>query len=170
MSENSLRDLFKDIQSMLLSMADSGVMDENDPLLSQSFVEGETFVPELIDGVLASIENDMILLAGIKEIVTEYNARKSRISKRIEEKKGMIELALIRADIPKLETPRATVSLRNVPRALASLEESEIPAEYFFQPPPKLDRKKLLNDMRAGKDVDGATLNNGGITLAVRRK
>lgn len=164
-----LHNLHREIQTMLRQIHDSGILAEDDALLTQSFIEGETNVPEMIDAVLASIDTDTILLSGIDKIVDEYATRKKRIKERVEAKRGLIELAMIRTEIDKLETPRATVSLRRVPRHIDSIDEAEIPSEYFAPQPPKLDKGKLLADLRDGKDVPGAKLDNGGVTLSLRR-
>lgn len=161
--------MFTEIQTMLVQLKDNGIIDEADPLLTQSFIEGETVMPDLIAAVIRSIDEDQVLVAGLKTLIDEYQARKSRFDQRIENKRGLIELALMRADIRTLETSAATVSLRPIPAALGPVDEALIPSEYFTVPAPSLDRRKLLAALKEGKHVAGAALSNGGQSIAIRR-
>jgi hypothetical protein len=169
MNANVTHDLVREIQNMAVALKDNGILDEGDPLLSQSFVEGETFIPEIVGAVVKSIDEDGILVTGIKALIEELQARKSRIEGRAENKRGLIELALMRAEIKSVETPAATVSLRAVPPKIASVDESLIPSEYFTVPTPALDKRKLLADLKEGKQVPGAVLSNGGQSITIRR-
>lgn len=162
-------ELFEALNGMLVGLRATGIFDEGDPLLSQSFVEGETAVPEIIGDVIRSLDDDQVLVAGLTSMIDEYQKRKARIEKRMENKRGLIELTLMRADITSLETPAATVSLRPLPKALGPINEALIPSDYFSVPAPTLDRRKLLADLKDGKDVAGAVLSNGGVSLAIRR-
>ena len=168
MNANVSHELFREIQSMAVSLKEAGIVDENDPLLTQSFVEGETAVPEIAAAVVASIDEDNIMLAGLKALIEDLSKRKSRIEDRIENKRGLLELTLMRADLKTLETPAATLSLRAVPQKIASVDEALIPSEYFVPQAPALDKRKLLADLKEGKQVPGAVLSNGGQTIAIR--
>lgn len=169
MSDQTAHELFREIHAMAVALSESGVFDEDDPLLTQSFIEGQTMVPEIIAGVLKSIDEDQVLLSGLKAMIEEFQSRKARIEDRVENKRGLIELVLLRAEIKTLETPSATVSLRAVPAKLANVDEALVPSEYFTVPAPTLDRRKLLADLKEGKQVEGASLSNGGQTVSIRR-
>lgn len=169
MNEQSAHELFHALNGMIVSLKQSGILDEHDPLLSQSFVEGETQIPEIVAGVIRSIDDDMVLATGLKTMIDEYQKRKSRIEERVENKRGLIELALMRAEVPSLETPAATVSLRAVPIALGEVDEAAVPSEFFDPGTPKLNRKRLLEALKSGASIDGAKLTNGGQTLSIRR-
>lgn len=169
MAVEASRELLTALNDMVAGLRESGVLDEGDPLLSQSFVEGETKVPEIAGAVVASMDEDQILIDGLKSMLDELGKRKSRIEARQDNKRGLLEITMMRADITKLETPAATLSLRAVPIALGEVDEALIPSDYFETPPPKLSRKKLLDALKAGAVIEGAKLTNGGQTLAIRR-
>lgn len=170
MATEASRDLLTALNDMVAGLRDSGILDDGDPLLSQSFVEGETKVPEIAGAVIASMDEDEVLIEGLKKLIDDLSKRKSRIEARQDNKRGLLELTMMRAEIAKLETPAATLSLRAVPQKLADdLDEALIPSDYFEPQAPKLSRKKLLDALKAGAVIDGAKLTNGGQALAIRR-
>ena len=75
-----------------------------------------------------------------------------------------------RADIKKLSEPDFTASLRPTPAPLIILDEALIPADYWKVQPAKLDRRGLAVALGEGRPVPGATLGNGGSTIAVRTR
>ena len=133
-------------------------------------LEGETSLHELIGAVLESIDDDQLIVDGCKSRVKDLTERKQRIDKRISAKKTMIEQAMIIAELPSIETPVATASIKKVPPKVIISEEAEIPTDYWKSPDPVLDKKALGQALKDGLEVPGATLSNGGVTLALRRK
>ena len=75
-----------------------------------------------------------------------------------------------RADIKKLSEPDFTASLRPTPAPLIILDEGLIPADFWKPQPAKLDRRGLAVALGEGRPVPGATLGNGGSTIAVRTR
>lgn len=132
-------------------------------------IEGETNLHELIAAVVSDIAEDEILIAGIVSMIETLAARKSRLEARTEARKGAVLRAMEVGELKTLVTPSATLSLRAVPRGLEIRDESEIPMDYFKPVPWKLDKKQLKADLADGKEVPGASLDNGGITLSIRR-
>lgn len=132
-------------------------------------IEGETGLHEAIAAVLADIDEDEILREGIAQIVQKLSTRAGRLQDRIDARKRAIQRAMEVGELKKLTLPAATLSLRAVPRNLEITDEAAIPFEYWVPQPTKLDRKKVKEDLAAGKEVPGAVLDNGGTTLAVRR-
>jgi hypothetical protein len=75
-----------------------------------------------------------------------------------------------RADIKKLSEPDFTASLRPTPAPLIILDEALIPGDFWKPQPAKLDRRGLAVALGEGRRVPGATLGNGGSTIAVRTR
>jgi len=75
-----------------------------------------------------------------------------------------------RADIKKINEPDFTASLRQVAPGLVVLDERAIPEPFWKPQPPKLDRSALIAALKSGEMVPGASLGNGGITIAVRTR
>lgn len=144
------------------------VTDDTDAI--RDTLEGETNLHGMIRSMLLSIEDDQAMVDGAKARIDDLSERKRRFEGRIEAKRALVEQAMTVAEIDKVETDLATVSLRAVPPKPVISTEADIPSEFFIPQPPKLDQKALLAALKEGRDVPGATLSNGGKTLSVRRK
>jgi hypothetical protein len=156
---NAARSL-KDALAAIPNMDDDTVRDT---------IEGETSLHEAIAAVLADIDEDEMLVAGIGTMVGRLSERRTRLENRTEARKAAIQKAMEIGVIQKLVTPSGTLSLRNTPRGLEITDEAAVPFDYFIPQPAKLDRKKLKDDLKDGKDVPGAVLGNGGVTISIRR-
>lgn len=150
----------KDALALIPNMDDETVRDT---------IEGETSLHEAIAAVLADIDEDEMLVTGIATMVGRLCERRSRLDGRIDARKAAIQKAMEIGEIKTLQTPSGTLSLRSVPRGLDITDEKLIPWEYFVPAEPRLDRKKLKDALKAGKEVAGAVLDNGGQTLSIRR-
>jgi hypothetical protein len=73
------------------------------------------------------------------------------------------------AQIKKRETPAGTISLRTVPPSVIVQEEADIPTQFWKPQPPALDKKALLDFLKNGNKVPGATLSNGSVTTSITR-
>lgn len=133
-------------------------------------IEGQTGLLEAIGAVMAQITEDEILITGLSIMTETQEARKARLQDRIGRLRSAIEQALVLAELPTLALPDATVSLKTTPRKIEILDEAVIPAEFFKASDPTLDKKALKAALTEGRAVPGATLDNGGITLQIRRQ
>ena len=132
-------------------------------------IEGQTSLHEMIAYTMMLINEDEILCAGIDKLVKDLGARSTRLQSRIDAHRNAIRRAMEVGEIKSLQTPSGTLSLRNTPRGLEILDEWLIPHEYFVPKDPELDRKKLKDDLKNGKEIPGCVLDNGSVTLSIRR-
>jgi len=163
----SERALHHEIQAATALKESLAAYDDED--LLRDTIEGETDLHELIAKVFASIDEDAILLAGIAERMEGLKARKARIEKAVERKRAMIEQAMSIGEIRSLTLPSGTLILASKPRALVVENEADVPSDYWKPQPPKLDKSALKAALKDGASVPGASLDNGGSTLVIRR-
>jgi hypothetical protein len=133
-------------------------------------LEGISELPEMLATILRSQLEDLALAAALKSRLAEMQERLSRIEGRAEKKRALVASVMERADLRKLTDPEFTVSLRATPPPLVVTAESDIPSTYWKPQAPKLDRGSVLAALKAGQFVPGATLGNGGVTIAVRTR
>ena len=133
-------------------------------------LEGISSFAESVRYVLRSIDDDKIIIDGIKAREAELAARRERHAARIEAKRAAIAQALERAGETKLVLPECTVSLGKAAPKCVITDENAIPLTYWISQPARLDRESLLKDMKAGNTVEGAALSNGGAQLVIRKK
>lgn len=140
----------------------------DDAELAADTVEGETNLQEVMRSALARVIALDAMTAGIKTTMDALADRKARLEKQREMIREGLSVAMEVASLKKLETPLATISLRAVPPKVEILDESAIPASYWKPQDPKLDRKAVLDALKAREEVPGATLSNGGSTISIR--
>ena len=171
-----------------------GFGDEDLKFLADS-VEGETDLYEAVDQVLAEIDETEVLVKGLKEKEGQFTTRRRSMEERVKRLRALIEQAMAVSEQERLRRPAATLTLRKLPPDVVVLAEADIPAEFFVPqppPPPKLDKQGLkaalksreakvafaasLEDageraraLSAIPQIPGATLNNGGFSLQIRR-
>lgn len=164
----------------------------DDDALVQDTIEGETGLFELIDGVLARIREDEIMVAGLAAIISDLEGRKARFEKRIPANRALIEQALLISEAKSFERPTATLTLsKRQPSVLVTAEE-DIPSRFWKPGDPKLDRKALAAEMKARSEalaalpddpearalalaalppeIPGAVLSNAAPSLQIRTK
>lgn len=129
-------------------------------------LEGETDLNECVRQLLNQIEKDEGDQAALQAQIEDRLARKNRAALRVKHNREAIAALLECAQIDKLALPEATVSVRKVPPKPIVTDEAALPDEFC-----KFSRKP---DMAAIKAADtlppGVTLDNGGVSLTVRRK
>lgn len=149
------------LRDMLVTITDDeGIADS---------IASETNLQEAIDAVLSGITEDEALCAGLRIKCEEMVNRRLRLEHRIERRRAAIERAMSAAEMPKLELAAATLSLRRVPPGLEIISEDQLPRFYFKTPLPKLDKAALKDDLKNGIEVPGARLDNGNMSLTIRR-
>lgn len=178
-------------------VAAKGLMDQfraevaEDEEMAADLVEGETDFFDCLDVVIASMDEDAIMVDGLKARIDELSARMARYKKKIETKRTLIEQSLQAAELSAVTRPTYTLSIRNTAPGLVIVDEEKIPAKFWVKQDPKLDKKALASAVKevaegneaikraadaSGKEpalidpIPGVTLDNGGISLTIRRK
>ena len=143
---------------------------EADDASLRDTLEGISDLPEVVATILRSHLDDLSLATALRSRLTDMQERLSRIADRAEKKRALVASVMERADLRKITDPEFTASLRSTPPPLVVTAESDIPSTYWKPQAPKLDRAALLAVLKAGQSVPGATLGNGGVTIAVRTR
>jgi hypothetical protein len=133
-------------------------------------VEGVSDLPEIVATILRSHLDDLSLATALRSRLADMQERLSRIADRAEKKRALVASVMERADLRKITDPEFTASLRSTPPPLVITAEGDIPSTYWKPQAPKLDRGSVLAALKAGQFVPGATLGNGGVTIAVRTR
>lgn len=131
-------------------------------------IEGATKLHELIAAVFEEVSADVAAVDGLEEHIKKLCSRKDRIKDRIEAKRQCVLAAMAMAEVKKLELPLCTISRKAVPPKIQITDETQIPSKFWKRADPALDKKALMTALRDKEVIPGATLDNGGETLAVR--
>jgi len=152
-------------RALLLNIKD---VVEDDAEMIETAIEGETNLKEAIS---AAVDRILELDAHEEAIAAQIKAlseRKERFSHQSERIKAAIHVAMGQAELRKVELPQATLGVRAVPPKAEITDEALIPSKFFKPQDPKLDRKAILDALKAKEEVPGATLSNGSETISLR--
>jgi hypothetical protein len=136
-------------------------------------IEGETSLHETIAAAIDQIDNLDVMVIGLKAKEEAFADRRKAIEARAESLRAAIEQAMIAAEQTNIPLPTATVFISKRKPSLIVENEAEIPSEFFIEqerPAPKLDKRALAAALADGRAVPGATLDNGTVSLTIRRK
>lgn len=171
-AEHQLRRETEAARDLIFSLRDQGQAEDAD--LVTDTVEGETDLMEAIKAALDEIDEAELLILGGKAKMQQIDGRVAAEEKRVERLRAAIERAIVSAELPtpiKLST--ATISISRRKPGVVIDDEAAIPSRFFVQPPappPKLDKKALADALDSGGAVAGAHLDNGSVSLLIRRK
>lgn len=141
-----------------------------DPKLLLDTIEGETNLAEACVFVLEQTHEDEILIEGLDAKIKELQVRKGRMEKSVADRRTIILMAMDRAGLHTIRSPLGTLSVRPTAPKATITDEAVIPARFFKPQDPKLDKAAVLDALKAGEAVPGASLSNGGIQLSIRVK
>lgn len=133
-------------------------------------LEGATDLHECLLALDEANIEDEILLEGLSAKIAQLDARRSRIKQAIESRRGLILVCMENAELQQVKGPCATISVRKTPPALQITDEAAIPSAYWKAQDPKLDKKAVKEALDRKEAVPGAALDNGGVSLTIRRR
>lgn len=123
---------------------------EEDEQLFHDMLTGETDIDRIVSRMHEQIARDGEMLVGIKERAAALSERKSRIEARIAAYKRQIGIVLRVAQLPKLELPEVTYSVREGKPKLVIVDPEAVPPEY--QRIKTEPDKTLINDAFADSE------------------
>ena len=133
-------------------------------------LEGISDLNEMIASVVRSRLDDLAMHAALRARMSDMQERAGRLEQRADTKKDVVASVMERSGIKKLTEPDFTLSLRATNPPLVVTDEGEVPEDFWKPQPAKLDRQGLLTALKAGREVPGVVLGNGGVTISVRTK
>jgi hypothetical protein len=147
---------------------------EADPEIDETTLldtlEGATNLHEALGEVIRSALDDEALANGLKLRVEAMRTRLERIETTSARKREVALAVMEEAGIEKILEPDFTISMRVQQPGLIVTNEAVIPEWYWIPQPAKLDRRKILDTLKAGTSVMGTELANSRVNLVVRTK
>ena len=104
--------------------------------------------------VIRNIESD---IAGLKAEIERMTDRKRVLENNITRMKNNLQAAMELTGKTKFKTDLFSFNVQNNPAAVIMDEQylENIPEEYLIPQEPKIDKKKLAADLKAGVDLEG---------------
>lgn len=156
---------FHDLRRRLI--ADDPQIDETTLL---DTLEGATNLHEAVTILIRSGLEDEAMASGLRGRMDELETRLRRLEARAAKKRAHVLAIMEDAGLEKIVAPDVTISLRPMPPSVAITDESLVPEWFYVPQPPKLDRRKILDVLKAGEQVLGAELAAPKQCLSVRTK
>ncbi|MGO4449060.1 siphovirus Gp157 family protein [Phyllobacterium sp. TAF24] len=157
-------------KTLLASLRENG--DADDQEIVETAIEGETGLYEAIAVALSQIDECEVLEIGLKAKEGEFADRRKAVVNRADRLRAAIEQAMVMTEQEKIPLPTATIFISKRAPGLVVENEADIPSQYWVMPKvePKLDKKALKTALDDGETIAGASLDNGSISLNIRRK
>ncbi len=132
--------------------------------------EGAINLDEAVGVIVRSALEDEALVQALKTRIEGMGERLSRIQHTASNKRLAALETMEQVDLKKIVEPDFTISVRPGSPGVVVTCDSTIPDAYKVPQPPKIDRRKILDALKAGADIPGAVLSNIKNTLSVRTK
>jgi Siphovirus Gp157 len=113
---------------------------------------------------------DLALVTALRARIGDMQERAARLEFRADQKRALVLAVMERADMRKLVQPDFSAFWRSGAPALIVVNEAQIPEPFWRPQPPKLDRRAVLEALKAGHSIPGASLGSGANTLSVRTR
>lgn len=149
----------------LLEMASDPEVDPDVLADTMEGLEGE--IEDKADGyakVIRQIEADA---AAIKEEIGRLQERKGHLENSIARMKNALQTAMEVTGKTKFKTALFSFGIQKNPASVV-LDTEEVPEEYLVYQAPKVDRGKIKEDLKAGKDLTGIAHLEQGESLRIR--
>jgi hypothetical protein len=132
-------------------------------------LEGISDLPDFIAKFIRNARRDEAFSDGLAVLIKDEQERKSRLQARADKYRRIAQWLMESIEMGKIEQPDFIASIRNVPPKVEVTDEAALPDQYvrIVRSP---DKTAIKADLVAGKNVPGATLGNGSVTLSVRSK
>jgi hypothetical protein len=135
-------------------------------------LEGECDLVEAIAALVAEAEEDRVMCEALGLRMNEMRARKERLEARIERRREFAAWVMEEAGIRKVARPEFSVTLTPRPAKTMVTDAEALPAEFWTQPPlpdPVVNKRLLMERLKAGETIPGACLSNPRSTVTIRR-
>ena len=150
----SLYELTAGLQT-LWDLMEEGTLEEE--MLLDAFKNQEEEISIKIEGYCKFIKNLESDIAGLKAEEERLRDKRKTMENTIDRAKKAMKAAMEVSGEKKIKGDLFTVAIQNNPPSVVLDEQclENIPERYLIPQEPKLDRKKIAEDIKAGEDLNG---------------
>lgn len=129
----------------------------DDETLADAFQTATEDLAEKLENCCKYIKNEEADITGLKEEIERLQSKKKAKENAISRLKKMMQEALEAAGEKKLPCGTFTCAIQNNPESVVLDEQyvENFPTEYLKFAEPEVDKKKLREDLKAGKNLEG---------------
>lgn len=111
-------------------------------------IENTAKVVRSLEGNVDAIDNE----------IKRLTDKKSTLNNNIKGIKSYMQESMEQVGKEKVKGQLFNIGIQNNPQSVNVVDEKKIKMDYFVEQPSKLDKKRLLADLKEGKEVEGAEL------------
>ncbi len=105
--------------------------------------------------VVRSLEGNV---DAIDSEIKRLTAKKSTLNNNIKGIKNYMQESMEQVGKDKIKGQLFNIGIQNNPQSVNIIDEKKINLDYFIEQPSKLDKKLLLADLKEGKEIEGAEI------------
>lgn len=121
----------------------------------QAIQEGLEKKAENIAKLVRNFEADCKV---IKEEEDRLSSKRKTLENQIGYLKTYLQQQLEAVELEKVKTPLFSISIQTNPPGVHVTDENAIPGQFWIQSQPKLDKKGILESLKAGEQVSGCEI------------
>lgn len=153
-------------QQLLASLGDDA-----DEVLRRDLLDGETDALEIVRRLVRVALEAEALSHAAQARINALDARRGRFEAQAEAARSTARDMLEVLEVPKLVAEDFTVSVRRLPPKVLVPEPERLAAKFWRETVNRNPDKTLIAAALAdGREVPGAVLGNGGLSLTIRTK
>ena len=129
----------------------------DDETISGAWEVAQEDLADKLENCCKYIKNCETEIAGLKAEEERLNARRKAKENAIKRLKQLMQDAMTAAGEKKIQCGTFTTSIQNNAPSVVVDEQyiENIPSEYLRVKEPEIDKKKLLEDLKSGKELEG---------------
>ena len=115
-------------------------------------------IEDKADNYMRVIKNSEADIEALDKEIKRLQEKKKVLSNGVKRMKESLQGAMERTNKLAFKTTLFSYGIQNNAPSLDNLDIDKIPKKYFVDQEPKLDKKSLLNDLKEGQEINGATM------------
>lgn len=155
--------LLKDLDAIFLTWPE---LAEDEELRQHVLASGTDFHAALTV-YLEEMRAAETLCEGIQSRMRTLSERKTRLERKSDAMRALMQKLIEHANEQKVTLPEATISLRTIPPKVIIEDEAQIPDLYMILTKTP-DKRLIHSSLKDGEVIPGVTLSNGGTGITVR--
>jgi len=141
-----------DTMKQLLNMAQSGEVEQETIDATIESMDLETDIENKIESYIIVMDELKASSARIQDEIKRLRGRKTTQDKNLKRLKDTLLDQMKLLETPKVKTDKYTIWYQNNPESVRVSDETKIPKRFFKEQKPKLDRRALLDELKATEE------------------
>lgn len=143
-------------------------LSEDDALRADT-LEGATEINDILAKLVQESAAAYAMAEGVKGPIDDLRQRKARLERRGDGYGEAIKRIMDAAGLPKVTLPGATISISQAAPSVVVEDEAAIP-ERFIRIKREIDKTAINAAVKAGEEIPGVAVSNGGTRMTIRVK